>query len=67
MSESRHRHPVVVVVDEEADGCSEAQAARAAFTVGLDWSIVDGGVEPAPPVDAPPVGKVTPWSFRQLR
>jgi hypothetical protein len=51
---------VVVVVDVEADGCNEAQAARADFTVGLDWSIVVGGVEPAPPLDAPPVGKVTP-------
>ena len=54
-------------MDEDAEGRNEAQAARAAFTVGLDWSIVDGGVEPAPPVDAPPVGKVTPWSFKQLR
>jgi hypothetical protein len=58
---------VVVVVDEEADGCNEAQAASADFTVGLDWSIVVGGVEPAPLFDAPPVGKVTPWSFKQLR
>jgi hypothetical protein len=29
-----HCQPVVVVV--EADGCSAAQAAKAAFTVGLD-------------------------------
>jgi hypothetical protein len=29
-----YRQPVVVVV--EADGCSAAQAAKAAFTVGLD-------------------------------
>ncbi len=54
-------HPGVVVVVDVGDGRKAAHACRADCSA----AVVVGGVEPAVPRG--PVGKVMPWSFRQLR
>jgi hypothetical protein len=58
---------VVVLPLDEPLGRSAAQADNAAFTFGFEASKPLAPDAPAAPLElGRPVGKVTPWSFKQL-